>query len=146
MRTSSLASTAWVESIGPAASLEDPTGELADDLHFAVGNDVVLVARVQLFGLERLAELMDVAGLVQDKAGEALRRLQSCRSTLAIPASVGTTVRFSARPRSPSRADEGAGDARGPRKSRAESSGGLEDDEGGPGFVDEDRVHLAYDP
>ena len=47
-----------VQALGPAPALEDAAGELVDDLHLAVGDDVVLVAAVQLLGLERGLELV----------------------------------------------------------------------------------------
>ena len=40
-----------VQAVGPAPALEDAAGELVDDLHLAVGDDVVLVPLVQLLGL-----------------------------------------------------------------------------------------------
>ena len=48
-----------VDALGPTATLEDATGELVDDLHLAALDDVVLVALVQLLGLERHRELVD---------------------------------------------------------------------------------------
>ena len=48
-----------VEALGPAAALEDAAGELVDDLHLAVLDDVVLVALEQLLGPQRGLELVD---------------------------------------------------------------------------------------
>jgi hypothetical protein len=39
-----------VETIGPAAAIEDTTSELVDDLHLAVLDDVILVDLVELLG------------------------------------------------------------------------------------------------
>ena len=47
-----------VEALGPAPAVEDATGELVDDLHLAVRDDVVLVALVELLGLQRDLELV----------------------------------------------------------------------------------------
>ncbi len=47
-----------VEAFGPAPALEHSTGELVDDLHLAVDDDVVLVAEEQLLGAERHRELV----------------------------------------------------------------------------------------
>jgi hypothetical protein len=51
-----------VDALRPASTLEDATGELVDDLHLAALDDVVLVALVQLLGLERHLELVDEVG------------------------------------------------------------------------------------
>ena len=56
--TPSLASTAWWMPSLPAPALEDAAGELVDDLHLAALDDVVLVALVQLLGLQRHRELV----------------------------------------------------------------------------------------
>ena len=47
-----------VEALGPAPPLEDAAGELVDDLHLAVADDVVLVALEQLLGAQRRLELV----------------------------------------------------------------------------------------
>ena len=47
-----------VQTVGPTAAVEDAAGELVDDLHLAVLHQVVLVALVQLLGLERSGELV----------------------------------------------------------------------------------------
>ena len=47
-----------VNSLAPAAALQDAAGELIDDLDFAVLNDVVLVALVQHRGLESDLQLV----------------------------------------------------------------------------------------
>ncbi len=51
-----------MQAVGPAPAFEDATGELVDDLHFAVGDDVVLVPPVELLGLEGLGQLVHVVG------------------------------------------------------------------------------------
>ena len=48
-----------VDALAPAPALEDAAGELVDDLHLAAGDDVVLVALVQLLGLQRHRHLVD---------------------------------------------------------------------------------------
>ena len=47
-----------VDAFAPAAALEDAAGELVDDLHLAALDDVVLVALVQLLGLQRHRQLV----------------------------------------------------------------------------------------
>src|SRR5438309_6192762 len=42
-----------VQTLRPASALEHSAGELVDDLHLAVLDDVVLVALVELFRLQR---------------------------------------------------------------------------------------------
>ena len=51
-----------VQALGPAPALEDAAGELVDDLHLAVLDDVVLVPLEQLLGLERGLELVHEVG------------------------------------------------------------------------------------
>ena len=48
-----------MEALAPAAALEDAAGELVDDLHLAVLDDVVDVALEQLLGAQRGLELVD---------------------------------------------------------------------------------------
>ncbi len=43
-----------VESVGPAAALEDPAGELVDDLYLAIDHRVVGIALEQRLSLQRL--------------------------------------------------------------------------------------------
>ena len=47
-----------MQALGPASALEDASGELVDDAHFAVLDDVLLVALEQFLGLERRLKLM----------------------------------------------------------------------------------------
>ena len=49
-----------VQTLAPAAALEDATGELVDDLHLAVLDDVVDVALEELLAAQRLLELVHV--------------------------------------------------------------------------------------
>jgi hypothetical protein len=49
-----------VQAVGPAPALEGATGELVDDLHLAVLDDVFLVALVELLGAQGLLELVHV--------------------------------------------------------------------------------------
>ena len=48
-----------VEALGPAAAFHDAAGELVDDLHLAVPDDVVQVALVERLGLDRLDQVVD---------------------------------------------------------------------------------------
>ena len=49
-----------VQTLAPAAALEDAAGELVDDLHLAVLHEVVDVALEQLLGAQRLLDLVHV--------------------------------------------------------------------------------------
>ena len=48
-----------VKTLRPAPPLKNATGELVDDLHFAVLEDVVLVPLVEFLGPQRRLELVD---------------------------------------------------------------------------------------
>src|SRR4029079_1469905 len=48
-----------VETLRPAAPFHDPAGELVDDLHLTVLNDVVVVALVERLRLQRLVQVVD---------------------------------------------------------------------------------------
>ena len=48
-----------VEALRPAPALHDAAGELVDDLHLAVLDDVVDVALVERLGLQRLDQVVD---------------------------------------------------------------------------------------
>jgi hypothetical protein len=48
-----------VEALRPAPPFHDPAGELVDDLHLAVLNDVVDVALVERLRLQRLVQVVD---------------------------------------------------------------------------------------
>ena len=52
-----------VEALRPAAAFHDPAGELVDDLHLAVHDDVVVVALVERLGLQRLDQVVDELGV-----------------------------------------------------------------------------------
>jgi hypothetical protein len=80
-----------VQALGPAAALEDATGELVDDLHLAVLEDVVLVALVELLGPQGGLELVHqvlLHGVVE--VLEAERGLDLGHALLG-----GATMRFS---------------------------------------------------
>jgi hypothetical protein len=49
-----------VETIGPAPALQRAPGELVDDLHLAVGDQIVLVPLVKVFRRQGLGQLVDV--------------------------------------------------------------------------------------
>ena len=130
-----------VETLAPAPTLEDAAGELVDDLHLALGDDVVLVAVEQLLGAQRLGELVhevlvDVVVEVRDAerlldAADALLgghhgalRLVDLVVTLALQA------------------------AHDPSELVVELGGVVHlarDDERRAGLVDEDRVDLVDD-
>jgi hypothetical protein len=80
-----------VQTLGPASALEDAAGELVDDLHLAVGDDVVLVPVEQFLGPQGHAEL--VHQVLLDAVVEVLDPEGS--STRSMPSSVGATWRFS---------------------------------------------------
>jgi hypothetical protein len=61
--TPSLASIGLVHALVVAAAVQDAAGELVDDEHLAVGDDVVPVALVELLGLERVVEVADERGV-----------------------------------------------------------------------------------
>ena len=48
-----------VQALRPAPPLHDPAGELVDDLHLAVLDDVVDVALVERLRLQRLVQVVD---------------------------------------------------------------------------------------
>ncbi|CKR70300.1 Uncharacterised protein [Mycobacterium tuberculosis] len=57
-----------VHALVVAAADQHPAGELVDDEHLTIADDVVLVAAEQLFGLQSVVEIADqrrVGGLVQ---------------------------------------------------------------------------------
>ena len=55
-----------VEALGPAPALEDPAGELVDDLDLAVDHRVVVVALEQGLGLQRLDQVVDQRPVLGD--------------------------------------------------------------------------------
>ena len=55
-----------VEAVRPAPALEDPAGELVDDLHLAVDHRVVGVALEQRLGLQRLDQVVDERPVLGD--------------------------------------------------------------------------------
>ena len=131
-----------VQALGPAPALEDAAGELVDDLHLAVLDDVVLVALVQLLGLERGLELVDEVRLTPRRTGS--RRRAPARPPRCPP-------RWGRRCASPRRRR-----SRTSRLRPADDAGELvvelgrvgdpaADDERRAGLVDEDRVDLVDD-
>ena len=131
-----------VESLRIPPALQDPAGELVDDLHLAAGHDVVHVALVQLLGSERVLEVVherrvDVLVQVLDAEGlldlpDALLRDGHGAFGL-IDLVVGLRLQ-----------------ARGEASERHVPLGRVghhaTDDQRGPGLVDQDRVHLVHDP
>ena len=49
-----------MEAVRPASPIQRAPSELVDDLHLSLGDQVVLVPAVQLLGVERLGEVVDV--------------------------------------------------------------------------------------
>ena len=130
-----------VDALAPAPALEDAAGELVDDLHLAVLDDVVLVPLVELLGLQRDLQLVDevllhlVVDVLDAERGldlvdAGLERDDDALVLLDLVVDVALQ-----------RADDrgeavvelgGVGDAAG-------------DDQRGAGLVDEDRVDLVDD-
>ena len=130
-----------VEALGPAATLEDATGELVDDLHLAAGDDVVLVAVEQLLapqgGLELVDQVLgDAVVEVLDAEGplDLLDAALGGRDGALLLVDVVVVVATEAADDAGELVVElrGIGDAAG-------------DDERGAGLVDEDRVDLVDD-
>ena len=72
-----------VQALGPAAALHDAAGELVDDLHFAVRDDVVDVAVEQVLRLQRLLQVVGQrAGGVGVDVVDAERRLDALEAHL----------------------------------------------------------------
>ena len=89
-----------VEAVGPAAAVEGPPGELVDDLHLALGDQVVLVPPVELLGQEGLGEVVDVVDrhrVVEVAHPELAARPSRC------PPRSGRRCASPRRPRSPPR-------------------------------------------
>ncbi len=131
-----------VKAIGPASPLHDPACELVDDLHLAVGHQIVLVPVVELLGLECLLELMDVVHrdrVVQ--VGDPELPLDFCNAGLGRHSGALLLVDFviGIAPQSPHDACKLVVELR--RLVR-----GPGDDERRPGLVDQDRVDLVDDP
>ena len=130
-----------VEALGPAPALEDAAGELVDDLHLAVCDDVVLVALEQLLGPQRGLELVhEVLGdaVVEVLDAEGVLDLLDARLGGRDGALLLVDLVVLVAPEAADDAGElvvelrGVGDAAG-------------DDERRPGLVDEDRVDLVDD-
>ena len=130
-----------VDALAPAAPLEDATGELVDDLHLAVLDDVVLVLLVQLLGLEGDLHLVDevllhlVVEVLDAESGLDLvdARLQRHDDALVLlDLVVHVALELADDLGELAVQDRRVGDAPG-------------DDQRGPGLVDEDRVDLVDD-
>ena len=68
-----------MQALRPAPALEDPAGELVDDLHLAVDHRVVVVALEERLGLQRLDQVVDegaVLGEVEVLDADELLRLR----------------------------------------------------------------------
>jgi hypothetical protein len=82
MRTRSFGLDGLVQPVGPPSSVQGSAGELVNDLHFAGVHQVVLVAEVELFGAQRLAQLVHVVrghGVVEVGDAELLLDLLDAR-------------------------------------------------------------------
>ena len=62
--TRSLASSAWCRPFRIAPARHHAAGELVDDHHLAVADDVVLVALEQRVGAQRLVDVVDEGGVL----------------------------------------------------------------------------------
>ena len=130
-----------VQTLRVATTIEDPPGELVDDLDLAVANQVVHVALVQLLRLQgdiQLMDQIDVGEVIHvfdtkdllDAADTVLRRHH-----LALRL-VHLVVLVAAQPL------HDAGEVAVPLARLAHPAA---DDQRGAGFVDEDRVHFVDD-
>src|SRR6266571_1313905 len=130
-----------VEALGVPAALQDPTGELVDDLHLAVGDDVVDVALVELLGPQRVLEVVHqrrVHVLVQvldaqdllDLAHALFRDRDGALGLLDLVVLVLAQAR------------RDAGERLVPLRGVGHHAA---DDQRGPGLVDEDGVRLVHD-
>ena len=131
-----------VHALVVAAAEQHAAGELVDDEHLAVADDVVLVALVELLGLDRVVQVADqrrVRGLVEVVDAELVLDELDARPRARRRCACGCRPR-SGRP-SPSAARAG----RTRRTSSTAPSAGPGDDQRGAGLVDEDRVDLVDD-
>ena len=130
-----------VHALVVAATQQHATGELVDDQHFAVAHDVVLVAREELLGLDRVVQVADqrrVGGLVQVVDAQLVldefdAHLVHADGPLA---DVDLVVDVLLHQRSEPRELE---------VPVRRAVGGPGDDQRGTGLVDEDRVDLVDD-
>ena len=130
-----------MDALAPAAPLEDAAGELVDDLHLAVLDDVVLVLLVQLLGLQGDLHLVDevllhlVVEVLDAERGLDLvdARLERDDDALVLL----DLVVHVALQRADDRGELAVEDRR-----VGHAAG---DDQRSPGLVDEDRVDLVDD-
>src|SRR5215203_4280769 len=147
-----------VQALRPAAAVEDPAGELVDDLDLALDDRVVDVALVQRLSLERLVEVVDertVLGLVEVvDAEEALGLLDALlgdrdRLVLLVELEVEVGDELLLRPRvHPLRALARLHDPRQLGEADVELGGllgGAGDDQRRARLVDQDVVDLVDD-
>ena len=145
-----------VEALRPAAAFHDPPRELVDDLHLAVGDDVLLVSVVERLCLQRLREVvdeLDVARVVEvvdpERALDLLDAARQWRDGLELLVVRVVGVRVGAaldlRRRQVGNALQLLHD---PREVVVRLRGRLRlagDDERRARLVDEDRVDLVHD-
>ncbi len=130
-----------MEALGVAPALEDAAGELVDDLHLAVAQQVLDVALVELLGLQRDVEVVDEVDVgevvhVLD-AEDLLDPLHALLGGDDLPLLlVDLVVGVAAQPL------RDAGEVAVPLPRLADPAA---DDERGAGLVDEDRVDLVDD-
>ena len=145
-----------VQALAPAAPFHDPAGELVDDLHLAVLDDVVDVALVQRLGLQGLVEVVDELDVLRvvevvdpQRALDLLdprlgRRDGLVLLVVEVVELLGEPLVLELRP-----VRLGAAQRRDdPREVVVDLRGGRRlagDDQRRPRLVDEDRVDLVHD-
>ena len=131
-----------VEAVGPAPALEDAAGELVDDLHLAVGDDVVLVPPVQLLGL---AGPGSAGGRSWTRPGRTGCRSRGLARPSRCPPRWGRPSASPRRPRSRRQRVKGPGDPGELVVEPGRLGRGPGDDQRRAGLVDEDGVDLVHD-
>ena len=130
-----------MQTLVEATAVEHATGELVDDQHLTVADDVVLVAVEEFLDLDRVVQVADqrrVRGLVEVVDTELIldefdaRLVHADRLLLDVDLVVDVTL-------------EQRRDTRELGVPLARSLGGTRDDQRCPGLVDQDRVDLVDD-
>ena len=130
-----------VQTLVEATAVEHATGELVDDEHLTVADDVVLVAVEEFLDLDRVVQIADqrrVGGLVEVVDAELIldefdaRLVHADRLLLDVDLVVDVTL-------------EQRRDTRELGVPLARSLGGTRDDQRCPRLIDQDRVDLVDD-